>query len=209
MIERRQFLSLLAVLVAGAPQLKSPQQQVPPQEYAKALEDPARVARLQVAKVVATLDLTPGMTVADLGAGSGLFTRPMAKAVAPGTVYAVDIQPDLLSIIDKSAKAAGLSNIVTIAGEAGDPKLPQPVNLMLICDTLHHIASPAAYLKTIRTYQAPGGRLAVIDYATNWPEGHEKLQFTRAQFEGWMKEAGWTPVSWHDWLQDSFFALYR
>jgi len=209
MIERRQFLSMLAVLVAGAPQLKSPQQQVPPQEYAKALEDPARVARLQVAKVVATLDLMPGMTVADLGAGSGLFTRPMAKAVAPGTVYAVDIQPDLLSIVDKSAKAAGLSNIVTIVGEAGDPKLPKPVNLMVICDTLHHIASPAAYLKTIRKYQAPGGRLAVIDYASNWPEGHEKLQFTRAQFDGWMKEAGWTPVAWYDWLQDSFFAVYR
>jgi len=209
MIERRQFLSMLAVLVAGAPQLKSPQQQVPPQEYAKALEDPARVARLQVAKVVATLDLMTGMTVADLGAGSGLFTRPMAKAVAPGTVYAVDIQPDLLSIVDKSAKAAGLSNIVTIVGEAGDPKLPKPVNLMVICDTLHHIASPAAYLKTIRKYQAPGGRLAVIDYASNWPEGHEKLQFTRAQFDGWMKEAGWTPVAWYDWLQDSFFAVYR
>ena len=209
MIERRQFLSMLAVLVAGAPQLKSPQQQVPPQEYAKALEDPARVARLQVAKVVATLDLMPGMAVADLGAGSGLFTRPMAKAVAPGTVYAVDIQPDLLSIVDKSAKAAGLSNIVTIVAEAGDPKLPKPVNLMVICDTLHHIASPAAYLKTIRKYQAPGGRLAVIDYASNWPEGHEKLQFTRAQFDGWMKEAGWTPVAWYDWLQDSFFAVYR
>jgi len=209
MIERRQFLSMLAVLVAGAPQLKSPQQQVPPQEYAKALEDPARVARLQVAKVVATLDLMTGMTVADLGAGSGLFTRPMAKAVAPGTVYAVDIQPDLLSIVDKSAKAAGLSNIVTIVGEAGDPKLPKPVNLMVICDTLHHIASPAAYLKTIRKYQAPGGRLAVIDYASNWPEGHEKLQFTRAQFDGWMKEAGWTPVALYDWLQDSFFAVYR
>jgi ubiquinone/menaquinone biosynthesis C-methylase UbiE len=209
MIERRRLLSMFAVLLAATPQVKSPQMQVPPQEYAKALEAPARVERLQVAKVVATLELKPGMKVADLGAGSGLFTRPMAKAVAPGIVYAVDIQPDLLSIIDRSVKDAGLSNVVTIAGDPGDPKLREPVDVMLICDTLHHIANPAAYLKTIRKYQAAGGRIAVIDYATNWPEGHEKMQFTRAQFEGWMKDAGWTPVARHDWLQDSFFALYR
>jgi ubiquinone/menaquinone biosynthesis C-methylase UbiE len=214
MNQRRQFLSTLALLVTVAGgsvlgQVKSPQQQVPPQEYAKALEAPERVARLQVAKVIATLELKPGMKVADLGAGSGLFTRPMAKAVAPATVYAVDIQPALLSILDKSAKDAGLSNVVTIVGDPDDPKLREPVDVMLICDALHHIANPATYLKAIRKYQAPGGRLAVIDYASNWPEGHEKMQFTRAQFEGWMKEAGWTPVTWYDWLQDSFFAIYR
>jgi ubiquinone/menaquinone biosynthesis C-methylase UbiE len=209
MIERRQFLSMLAAVLAATPQVKSPQMQVPPQEYAKALEAPERVARLQVAKVIATLDLKPGMKVADLGAGSGLLTRPIAKAVAPGTVYAVDIQPELLSIVDKSAKDAGLSNVVTIAGDPGDPKLREPVDLLLICDTLHHIANPAAYLKTVRKYQAPGGRIAVLDYARRWPEGHERMQFTRAEFEGWMKEAGWTPVAWHDWVQDSFFAIYR
>ena len=214
MNHRRRFLSTFTLLLIAAggsllAQLKSPQQQVPPQEYANALEAPARVARLQVARVVATLDLKPGMKVADLGAGSGVFTRPIAKAVAPATVYAVDIQPALLSILDKSAKDAGLSNVVTIVGDAADPKLREPVDVMLICDTLHHIANPAAYLKTIRKYQAPGGRIAVIDYATNWPEGHETLQFTRAQFEGWMKDAGWTPVAWYDWVQDAFFAIYR
>jgi cyclopropane fatty-acyl-phospholipid synthase-like methyltransferase len=190
-------------------QVQSPQQQVSPEDYAKALEAPARVERLQVSRVVAALGLKPGMTVADLGAGSGLLARPIAKAVAPGTVYAVDIQRELLSILDKSARDAGVANIVTVLGDAGDPKLREPVDLLLICDALHHIANPAAYLKAIRKYQAPGGRLAVIDYARNWPEGHEKMQFSRAQFEGWMKDAGWAAVAWHDWVEDSFFAIYR
>ena len=75
------FWSCVASYVAA--QQRSPQQQRPPAEYAKALEEPDRVARLQVPRVVQALGLRSGMSVADMGAGSGLFARPMATAVAP------------------------------------------------------------------------------------------------------------------------------
>lgn len=214
MIAYRPQAALVFVLSFSALELHGQQtaiqqQQRTPEEYAKFLEESQRVARLQVPRVVAALELKPGMTVADLGAGSGLFTRPIAKAIAPGRVYAVDIEPKLLTIIAASSKDAGLSNVETVLGAAGDPKLPAPVDRILICDALHHIANQAAYLKTLRKYLAPGGRIAVIDYRTNWPEGHEKLQYTNAQFEGWMADAGWTRVASHDWIQDSFFVIYR
>jgi arsenite methyltransferase len=195
-----------ATLVA---QLPSPQQQRTPEEYAKFLEGAERVARMQVPRVVQALGLKPGMKVADIGSGSGLFTRPIAKSVAPGLVYAVDIDKALLAIVDRSAKEAGLGNIRTVLGHAGDPRLPEPVDLIFVCDTLHHIANQGAYLKTLRTYLTPGGRLGVIDFSDRWPDGHEKLHYTVAEFESWMKAAGFARVESFDWLENSFFVVYR
>jgi hypothetical protein len=59
------------------------------------------------------------------------------------------------------------------------------------------------------SYLAPGGRVAVIDFSTNWPEGHETLQFSKTQFEAWMTAAGYTRIASYDWLENSFFVIYR
>jgi arsenite methyltransferase len=213
MIGQRRASGLAIVFmlcwIAPAAQQRSPQQQRTPEEYAKFLEGAERVARMQVPRVVQGLELKTGMTVADIGSGSGLFTRPIASAVAPGAVYAVDIDAALLKIVASRATEAGLANIETILGAAGDPRLPRPVDLIFICDTLHHIAEPGTYLKTLRKYLAPGGRVAIIDFSESWPDGHEHLRFTTAQFEQWMKDAGFTHLRKHDWLENSFFAIYR
>jgi len=214
MMRGRHVLAVCLLLAIGAAaviaQQKSPQQQQrTPAEYATFLEQADRVARLQIPRVVAALELKKGMTVADIGAGSGLFARPIAQAVAPGIVYAVDIDAELLQILAARAADAGVTNIKTILGRPADPALPAPVDLVFICDSLHHIADQAAYMKTIRRSLAPGGRVAIIDYARNWPEGHDKLLFSAAQLESWMKAAGLTPVATHGWIQDSFFTIYR
>jgi arsenite methyltransferase len=205
-------LVLLSFVVAGAglgAQQRSPQQQKGPDAYAALLEDPQRVARLQVDRVVQALGLKRGMTVADIGAGSGLFTRPIAAATAPGVVYAVEIDEPLLKILQKRVADAGLTNVTAVLGRPGEPGLPSPVDLIFICDALHHITQPAAYLKSLRPHLRPGGRVAIIDYTTNWPEGHESMQFTVAQLDGWMKDAGFSPQASHDWIQDAFFLVYR
>lgn len=200
------FIAMLAFVVATLPQ----QQQRTPEEYAKFLEGAERVARMQVARVVSALELKAGMKVADIGSGSGLFTRPIAKAIAPrGTAYAVDIDPALLKIVERSAANEKIANIRTIQATAGDPKLPDVVDLAFICDTLHHIEQPAAYLQTLKKYLAPDGRVAVIDFADNWPQGHESMRYSVEQLDGWMKAAGLVRVASHDWLQNSFFVIYR
>ena len=128
MTDRRRLRPAIAAAMAlalGARALPHAQQaQRTPEEYAKFLEGAERVARMQVPRVVQALGVTPGMKVADIGSGSGLFTRPIAKATAPGVVYAVDIDQALLNIVARSAKDAGLSNIRTVLGAAGDPTCP-------------------------------------------------------------------------------------
>jgi ubiquinone/menaquinone biosynthesis C-methylase UbiE len=211
-LRRAAGLTLLVALacwaVPRAQQAPAPQQRTP-EEYAKFLEGADRVARMQVPRVVQALGLKTGTKVADIGSGSGLFARPIAKAVAPAPVYAVDIDPDLLKIVDRGAKEAGLANIRTVLGAVDDPKLPEAVDVIFICDTLHHIANQGTYLKKIRQYLAPGGRLAIIDFSDRWPDGHEKFRYSTEQFDAWMKEAGFTRVTSHDWLENSFFILYR
>src|SRR5688572_10960478 len=88
----RRFGAILAGVVIAGALIPAQQQQRTPEEYAKFLEGADRVARMQVPRVVEALGVKPGMKVADLGSGSGLFTRPLAKAVLPGgVVYAVDV----------------------------------------------------------------------------------------------------------------------
>ena len=181
-----------------------------PEEYAKFLEGADRVARMQVARVVTTLDLKPGMKVADIGSGSGLFTRPIARALGPnGVAFAVDIDPALLKIVERSAAAEKIANIRTIHATAADPKLPEPVDLAFVCDALHHIEKPDVYLQTLRKYLTPEGRIAVIDFTERWPQGHESMRYSLEQLDNWMKAAGMARLSSLDLLDNSFFVIYR
>src|ERR1700676_5716661 len=87
-------------------------------EWVATLEGPQRIATQKVDAVLSKLDLKPGMIVADIGAGAGLFSRRLAKAVAPaGKVYAVDIQQDLLDHINQRSKEENIPNIHTVLGE--------------------------------------------------------------------------------------------
>ena len=108
------------------------------EDYIKLLETERRVESLQVERVIESLELKPGMRVADLGSGSGLFTRPLAKKVgSAGLIYAVDVDAKLLEHVAKTSGAAGLGNVITVLGEFADPKVPEPVDLITIIDTLH------------------------------------------------------------------------
>jgi cyclopropane fatty-acyl-phospholipid synthase-like methyltransferase len=202
--------SRVAALILGLVVSGAGAQQRTAEEYARILEGAERVAKLQVPRVVETLGLKPGGLVADLGSGSGLFTRPIARAVAPnGIAYAVDIDEALLTIVERSAREAGLGNVRTVLAAPDDPKLPQPVDLVFICDALHHFGDKPAYLKMLPRYVTPGGRIAVIDFEEDWPAGHDRMRYTPADLDTWMKAAGFTRVGSYDFLENSFFVLYR
>jgi arsenite methyltransferase len=214
-VSRHPFVSAVMLLIAiraspaplGAQRPPSPQQD--PEGYAKFLEGAERVSRMQVPRVIAALGAKPGMKIADLGSGSGLFTRPLARAVSPGgVVYAIDINDALLKIVDRSAKEERIDNIRTVLGGTDDPRLPEPVDLVFICDTVHHIQNQPQYLKTLRKYLRPGGRVAVIDFSRNWPDGHESMAYSLNSLEGWMRDAGFQQVAAHDFLDNSFFVIW-
>src|SRR5215468_3376761 len=179
-------------------------------EYIKLLESESRIGGLQVTKVVETLKVKPGDRVCDLGSGSGLFTRPLAqKAGAKGAVYAVDVDAELLKHVERTAKEQKLTNIKPILASETDPKLPEPVDLITIFDTMHHIGNRGEYLKGLKKYLKPGGRVAVIDFSRDWPAGHEKMVYTVSDLDGWMTAAGFKRVEQHDFLDNNFFVIYK
>jgi ubiquinone/menaquinone biosynthesis C-methylase UbiE len=175
--------------------------------YIDHMENPGRLERMQVERVVETLKLVPGSAVADIGAGSGLFTRTLAKAVAPGVVYAVDINPNLLAHIEKSAKEAGLANVKTVLATEGDPRLPEALDVIFICDTLHLIAGPERYLRELHGHVRPGGRVAIISFIQNWPPVGN--QFSADQLERWMKQAGFALAERHDFITDQYLMIFE
>jgi arsenite methyltransferase len=207
---RNVLVGSAMLVLASQLSARSPQQQRDPEEYAKFLEGADRVQRMQVPRVVDALQVKPGMKVADIGSGSGLFTRPLAMAVGPdGTAYAVDIDAALLQIVARRAEEGRIANIRTVLATADDPRLPEPVDLIFICDTLHHIANQATYLKTLRKYLNRDGRIAIIDFDKDWPQGHESMRYSAQQLDEWMHAAGFSRVAAHDWLENSFFLTFR
>jgi 2-polyprenyl-3-methyl-5-hydroxy-6-metoxy-1,4-benzoquinol methylase len=181
-----------------------------PEEYIKLLESERRIEGLQVDKVVETLKVRPDDRVCDLGSGSGLFTRPLARKVSgKGVVYAVDLDSELLKYVERTAQEQKLNNIKTIQATETDPNLPEAVDLITIIDTLHHIGNQAAYLKGLKKRLKPGGRVAVIDFSRDWPAGHEKMIYTISDLDGWMTTAGFKRVEQYDFLANDFFVVYQ
>ena len=197
---RIMWLLVLAALlgsVAEAPAQLAPRKT---EEWIATLENPQRANGQKIDEVLSRLTLKSGLVIADIGAGSGVFSRPLAKAVAPsGKVYAVDIQQGLLDYINKRATEENISNIRTVLGEYDDPKLPaRDVDLAFINDVLHHIEHRAAYLKALGTYIKPGGRVALIEMNKDDPKTPHRdqpgLLVSREDINQWMSDAGFTLV---------------
>jgi ubiquinone/menaquinone biosynthesis C-methylase UbiE len=151
---------LLALLLMA--QVEGGRHQHPPRDpeaYAKRLEDPGRDRWQKPELVIDTLRLRPDEVVADIGAGSGYFTRRIARHVSK--VYAVDINAKLL---DK-ARESSPGNVETILATESDPKLPDAsVDTIFICDVLHHIGQRPAYYRKLASALKPRGRMVIIDF---------------------------------------------
>lgn len=116
--------------------------------------------------VLEEMGLKEGLTVAEIGTGTGYFARRIAKAVGPtGKVLAVDIQPEMLKLLEKYAEDEGIRNIVPILGTETDPKLPKAgVDRLLMVDVYHEFQQPGEMLARIRESLAPGGRVILVEY---------------------------------------------
>jgi ubiquinone/menaquinone biosynthesis C-methylase UbiE len=183
----------------------------PADEWIKTLETPTRLEGLKIYETLAVLKVKPGQIVADIGAGTGVFTIPLAQATKPGgTVYAVDIDQALLDVISEKATEQGMMNVKVVLGEFGDPDLPVDIDLALINDVLHHIQDRAGYLKTLAAYLKPGGRIAVIEFIPEQGghKGQPELQVSQDQATRWMADAGLKPVEQIKLFTDKWFVIY-
>ena len=130
------------------------------------LERSDREATEQPEKVLDALKIAPGSTVADIGAGTGYFSLRLAKRVGPqGRVLATDIQPQMLAMLSENMRAAGIRNIEPILCTPTDAKLPEgQLDLALMVDVYHELASPEKTMTQVRRALKPDGRLVLVEY---------------------------------------------
>jgi len=182
--------------------------QSPAEKYIAAMDDPHRV--LKVDEVIAKLGLKPGDIVADIGSGSGSFSIPMAKAIAPGGVlYAVDIDQAMLDHVAGVAKAAGVDNLRTILGEYDDPKLPiKDVDVAFFHRVLHMIEHRQVYLNATAKYLKPDGRIVVID--KNRDKSPDSwMWLNQSDVDTWMAAIGFYPAEQFPVFDDRYFVAYQ
>lgn len=136
------------------------------EEWTKKFETESREIFHLREKIVAEAGLKPGMAMADIGAGTGLFTLHFARAVgAGGKVYAVEIARNFIAHIQARAATAKASNVRTILCTERSAELPESsIDLAFICDVYHHFEYPQATLATLRKALKPGGDLVLIDF---------------------------------------------
>lgn len=161
------------------------------------MERPERIAGLKVDEILERLDLKPGQAVADVGAGPGIFSFALAKAVGPtGKVYAEEVDPAFIDRINQKLQEQQVTNVQPVLGAFTDPKLPAAVDLAFFHDVLHHVEDRAGFLKTLAPSVKPDGRIAIIEYdGLNGPhKAVPALQITKEQLDAWMADIGFKPI---------------
>lgn len=134
--------------------------------WVKKFETESREVWAHRQEIVTACKLRPGMMVADIGAGTGLFTRLLAKAVGPeGKVYAVDIAPRFVEHVTKTCQDEGLKNVIGVVCTQTSAELPPAaLDVVFLCDAYHHFEFPFKTMASIHRALKPGGQVILIDF---------------------------------------------
>jgi cyclopropane fatty-acyl-phospholipid synthase-like methyltransferase len=180
------------------------------EKWAEVFDDPARDAWQKPDEIVAALKLPKNALVADIGAGTGYFSARLAKSVPDGEIFAADIEKDMVRYLGERAKREKLSNIVPVQSSADSANLPRPVDLILLVDTYHHIGNRQEYFAKLRGSLKPGGRLAIVDFTAESPDGPpvaHRIPLDEATAE--LKAAGYERVESFGFLPRQYFAVFE
>jgi ubiquinone/menaquinone biosynthesis C-methylase UbiE len=207
------LLLLLLAAEPGGPNAKYLRPDVDVDAWVKTFEKPGREIYDKRQEIVRATGARPGTAVADVGAGTGLFTMLFAQAVGPaGKVYAVDIAPKFLEHLRR--RAAGAKNVEVVQGSERVVNLPPAsVDLVYVCDTYHHFEHPRETLASIRRALRPAGTLVVVDYRREPGKSPAwVLEHVRAGQAAVTKEieaAGFTRIADLPLLKESYFLQFR
>ena len=182
------------------------------EKMTKSLESENRQIFKHRKEIMALLALKPGMDVADVGAGTGFFSRMMAKDVGPdGTVYAVEIARNFIENLRRIATEQSLSNLKPVQCDEKSTKLPaESVDLVFICDTYHHFEFPYHVLDSIHQALRPNGQLFIIDYerikGITSEKQYEHVRCGKGTVTDEVKDAGFdfiveTPMMKEQWIR--------
>ena len=184
--------------IARASQDLAPQQHgrlFPPQDLGL-LEGPDRDAWQKPEQIMDTLAIADGSAVADIGAGAGWFTIRLARRVGPmGTVYAQDVQRQMLEAIRRRVARAGLQNVQTRLGEGSSPNLPtRTLDAVLVVDTYPEVEDRVSFLRNLAASLKPTGRIGIVNYTPGGggpgPSPSEGVRVDASRVEADARSAG-------------------
>jgi ubiquinone/menaquinone biosynthesis C-methylase UbiE len=208
------FFFALAAGQGAAPEINAPYRNPSYEDWRKRFETEGREVYEKRQAIVAAARARPGMAVADIGAGSGLFTRLFATEVgANGRVYAVDIARAFVEGNLRRAREAGHENVIGIESTQQDTRLPAAsVDLAYICDAYHHFELPRAMLASIRRALRPGGTLVVVDFeripgtSPDWILQH--VRAGKDEFRAEIEAAGFRFVEEVELMRENYFLRF-
>jgi FkbM family methyltransferase len=178
--------------------------------WARVFDDPARDGWQKPQQVIEALQLAPDAAVADIGAGTGYFTVRLAQALPKGRVYAVDLEPDMVTHIEQRARQMKLANVTAVRGAADDARLPVKVDRVLIVNTYHHIGSREAYFRRLAGSLKADGEVAIVDYTRESPIGPPvAARLPAGAVKAEMQQAGYVLAAEHAFLPHQYFLVFR
>jgi FkbM family methyltransferase len=179
------------------------------EKWAHVFDDPERDAWQKPHAVLEALKLKPDAVVADLGAGTGYFAARLANMFPKATVYAVDVEPEMVKYLGERAKREGLANLKPVQAAAGDARLPAQVDLVLLVDVYHHIEARERYFRALAPSLRPDARVAVIDFRLDSPDGPPKAaRIAPDQVKAELTRAGYAFVEEHGFLPRQYFLVF-
>ncbi|MBI4290442.1 MAG: methyltransferase domain-containing protein [Betaproteobacteria bacterium] len=179
------------------------------EKWAQYFDDPNRDAWQKPHEVIEALGLKPDADVADIGAGTGYFSTRLAHMVPKGRVYAVDTEPDMVKYLTERAKRAGLKNLIPVKATPSDSLLPRKVDVAIMVDVYHHIDNRTDYFRKLAGSLKPGGRVAIVDFRMDSPEGPPKeVRMPPDRIKAEMKSAGYDLVKEYDFLPKQHFLVF-
>ena len=207
MRESRVHGSLVAVVLTVALTLAGCTADQKARAYAAADRDEWQ----QPERVMETLAIAPGQSIADLGAGGGYVTFYLADAVGPdGRVYAVDVDADMNERLEGIARERGASHVSVVLADFDDPKIPELVDLIFTSNTYHHIKGRVGYFERAARYLRPSGRIAILEYRRQGLlqriMGHAtESNVIRSELE----QAGYALAAEHDFIEQQHFLIFE
>lgn len=176
------------------------------------LERPSREREERTDLLIERMPVDSGDVVADIGAGTGYFAFPVAERVPDGRVLAVDIQPEMLSIIERRKRERGVDNVQTIRGTVTDPGLPaDSVDLIYIVDAYHEFSHPREMGRAMFEALEPGGRIVLVEYRAEDPDVPIKPlhKMSEAQARKEMAALGFEWVRTEDYLPQQHVLIFE
>lgn len=178
--------------------------------WAKIFDDPKRDAWQKPHEVIEALKLKPDSVIADIGSGTGYFSARFAHRVPQGRVYGLDTEPDMVKYLADRAKREGLKNVSAVQAKPGDARLPVKADVVILVDVYHHVENREQYFRQLQQSLKPGGRLAVIDFRMESPEGPPKAaRIAPEQVKAELQRAGYALAEEHGFLPNQYFLIFQ